>query len=466
MIDRTETSDAEGTASPEPAAPAPMSGGAALAAAAGIALLAASSGCRIERPRPHGEITLEVAIFEGGYGLDWHRAMAREYEKVNPNIRIHLWGDPRVDEKIKPRILRRNPPDLASCNLPIWKLIVADKLYPLNSALDSPAYGQPGTLRETLVAGVLNDFVYDGKTYSLPSNLGSWVCWYDKRQFRKNGWSVPRTWSEFMALCAKVKASGVAPLAYQGKYPSYAWSTLLALYQRLVPFDRWYAMQDMKPGAFMDPGFIRAADLMQQMAVKYFQSGALAMTHTESQMEWVNGRAAMVFCGLWLKNEMKNALPNTFEMGCFAVPPVEGGAGDPRAIYAGGGENFAVFADAPHPKEAADFLKFLLSINSARDYVRRLDTLSPVKNCAKGVRISSALQDAVAILDRSTRLYSDRTSTLYLDFTKNAVQQGLADLVAGKVKPADFGRRMEQGAEEVRRNSEIYKPPARGVPPV
>lgn len=435
-------------------------------AASGLALLVSAAGCRIEPPRPRGEITLEVAIFEGGFGLDWHRAMARAYEKLHPNIRVYLWGDPRVDEKIKPRILRRNPPDLASCSLPVWKLIVADKLYPLDTMLESPAYGQPGTLRSTLVAGVLNDFVYGGKTYSLPSNLGSWVCWYDKRQFREKGWHVPGTWGEFTALCEKIKASGIAPLAYQGKYPSYAWSTLLSLFQRLVPFDRWYALQDLKPGAFEDPEFIHAADLMQQMAVKYFESGALAQTHTEAQMEWVNGNAAMVFCGLWLKNEMKNNLPQGFEMGCFAVPPVEGGKGDPHAIYAGGGENFTVFADAPHPAEAADFLKFLLSIDSAREYVRRLDTLSPVKNCAKGVPISSALQDAVVILDRSTRLYSDLTGSLYLDFTKNAVQQGLADLVAGKVTPAAFGQRLEQGAEAVRANTEIYKPPARGVPPV
>ena len=311
-----------------PASSAAWPGSGTVATAAGLALLAgAAAGCRIERPEKPGDITLEVAIFEGGFGLDWHRAMAREYEKLKPNIRVHLWGDPRVDEKVKPRILRRNPPDLVSCTLPIWKLIVANKLYPLNDVLQSPAYGQAGTLRSTLVAGVLNDFVYGGKTYSLPSNLGSCVCWYDKRQFRRYGWVVPRTWGEFMALCAKIKATKdekgnrIAPLAYQGKYPSYAWSTLLSLFQRLVPFDRWYALQDMKPGAFMDPGFVQAADLMQKMAVPYFQSGALAMTHTESQMEWVNGRAAMVFCGLWLKNEMKNALPNGFEMGCFALLP-------------------------------------------------------------------------------------------------------------------------------------------------
>jgi ABC-type glycerol-3-phosphate transport system substrate-binding protein len=341
---------------------------------------------------------------------------------------------------------------------------VADKLYPLDEALDSPAYGQSVTWRESLVPGILDDFTYCGKAYSVPSNLGAWVCWYDKRQFRRHGWEPPRTWSEFMALCEKMKAAGVAPLAFQGKYPNYAWATLLSLYQRLVPFERWYAMQDLQPGAFTEPEFIRAAQLLQEMAARYFQPGALAMTHTESQMEWVNGRAAMIFCGLWLKNEMKTAIPPGFEMACFPVPIVEGGRGDPQAVYGWSGEYFFVFADAQHPKEAADFLKFMLSLPCARDYVQRLDTLSPVKGCVKGIRISPELQSAVDVLDRSSRTFSDRLASLYLEFSVTASQQSLADLMAGKITPQEFGARLETAIERVRRDPEIYKPPARGVP--
>src|SRR6187401_1951298 len=100
------------------------------------------SGCTLRSPEREGVVTLEVAVFEGGYGIEWHKSVARQYEKIHPGIRIHLWGDPRVDEKLKPRVLRRNPPDLASCNLPVWKLIVAGKLQPLDAALDAPAYGQ------------------------------------------------------------------------------------------------------------------------------------------------------------------------------------------------------------------------------------------------------------------------------------------------------------------------------------
>lgn len=423
------------------------------------------SGCTLDRTPKRAGITLEVAVFEGGFGIEWHKRVARRYEALHPNIRVHLWGDPRVDEKLKPRILRRNPPDLASANLPVWKLITAGKLYPLDDALDSPSYGQPGkTWRQTLVPGVLGDFQYEGKTYAVPSNLGAWVCWYDRRQFREHGWKVPKTWSQFTALCDQIKAAGIAPLAFQGKYPTYAWATILSIYQRLVPLDRWYAMQDLKPGAFLDPDFIRAASLMQQMAERYFEPGAMAMTHTESQMEWVNGRAAMVFCGMWLKNEMKAAIPPGFEMACFPVPMIEGGHGDPRAVYGGGAENFFVFADAKHPREAADFLKFMLSMENARTYTLSLDTLSPVRDSAKGIPISSALKSAVDVLDHSSRTFQDRLTNLYLEFDKSVLQDSQSALMTGRITPQEFGRRLEAGIDRVRRNPDIYKPRPMGVP--
>ncbi len=403
-------------------------------------------------------------MFEGGFGLDWHRSVAREYEKLNPNIRVNLWGDPRVDEKIRPRILRGSPPDLASCSLPIWKLIVAEKLVPLDAALDSPAYGQGRTWRQTLAPGITADFQHEGQVYALPAARGAWVCWYDARMFRKHGWKPPETWDEFMALCDKIKKAGVHPIAFQGKYPNYAWYTLQCIYQRLVPFDQWYEMQDLKPGAFVQPDFVRAAEMLQEMSKAYHQPGSAAMSHMESQIEWASGRAALVFCGLWLKNEIKASTPDGFEMACFPVPSVLGGKGDQKAIYSGGGENFVVFSEGKRSTEAADFLKFMISMESARKYVGMLDTLSPVLGSEQGVDISPALKSAVAAIEKSSRSFNDRLSTLYLGFSKGPLTALMGDLVNGRISPKEFGQKMEAAAESVRKDPEVYKPPARGVP--
>ncbi len=161
---------------------------------------------------------------------------------------------------------------------------------------------------------------------------------------------------------------------------------------------------------------------------------------------------------------MKNAIPPGFEMACFPVPRVEGGQGDPNAVYAGGGENFVAFADAKHPREALDFLKYMVSKESARSYIQQLDTLSPVQGSAQGLKLSSGLQSAVDVLSKSTRLYSDRISGLYLEFAKNAEPDLLADLLSGKITPEQFGARLESAIDQVRRNPEIYKPAPMGVP--
>ncbi len=429
------------------------------------ALLLLLHGCRIEHRQPDSGITVEAAVFEGGYGIAWHKQIARDYERLHPGIHINLWGDPRVDEKIKPRILRGDPPDLANCTLPVWKLIVAGKLTPLDAALDTPAYGQNAAWRSTLTPGVLATYEYEGKSYAMPSNLSAWVCWYDRKQFRAHGWQPPHTWTEFIALCKQIKAAGIAPLAFQGKYVGgYGWPTLLSIYQRLVPFDRWYAIQNLQPGAFFDPEFVHASRLMQELFTDYLPHGAMAMTHTESQMEWCNGRAAMIFCGLWLENEMKNSIPPGFEMACFPVPTIEGGKGDPNAVYGGGAENFFIFKDGKHPREALDFLKFMLSRQAAQSYIKQLDTLSPVQGATNGLELSPALRSAVEVLARSRHLYSDRLSGLYLEFGKNTLPDALADLLNSKTTPEQFSARMEDAMERIRRNPDIYKPPPMSVP--
>ena len=82
---------------------------------------------------------------------------------------------------------------------------------------------------------------------------------------------------------------------------------------------------------------------------------------------------------LWLKNEMKKALPPDFEIDCFAVPGLRG-RGDWKAVAGGGGgENFFVFKDAKHPREAADFLKFMVSEANAPLFMNKIESLTTVK---------------------------------------------------------------------------------------
>ena len=49
------------------------------------------------------QITLEAALFKGGYGIDFYEKCAREFEQKHPNVKINLWGSPRVWDQLTPR---------------------------------------------------------------------------------------------------------------------------------------------------------------------------------------------------------------------------------------------------------------------------------------------------------------------------------------------------------------------------
>ena len=53
----------------------------------------------------------------------------------------------------------------------------------------------------------------DGKQYFVPLYFYPWAVHYRKSLFTEKGYAVPTTWDEFKALCEKMKADGITPLA-------------------------------------------------------------------------------------------------------------------------------------------------------------------------------------------------------------------------------------------------------------
>ncbi len=91
-----------------------------------------------------------------------------------------------------------------------------------------------------------------------------------------------------------------------------------------------------------------------------FQDGFLGMNHNDSEGVFGNGQAAMELQGQWGASAQAQYSTDGQgigdNLGLFAFPMVEGGAGDPADVF-GGGNGIAVGANAPD--EAVDFLKFI-----------------------------------------------------------------------------------------------------------
>lgn len=405
----------------------------------------------------------EVAVFEGGYGVHWHTAIARRYEQdmaaQGRAVRVDLWGDPRVSEKIKPRILRGDPPDLVLMHeLPLWLLIAAGKAATFDEVLARPAQDTDVPWRDLFLPGMLSMYQAGGSVYAIPSAIHAWACWYDARLFRKHDWQPPATWAEFDALCDQILAAGIAPLAFQGKYPGYAWFTFTAMIQRCGGLAAINRINRLEPGAFSHPDVVWAARLLQEMARKHFQRGAMAMTHTESQLQFVNNQAAMIFCGLWLYNEMKASTPPGFEMRCFTVPAVEGGRGNPRLVSGAGAEFLFVPSDARHKDEAFAFARYMVSLRNAPDMGRAISILSPLREGTPRDAVEAPLQSAIDMVAQADAFFYEITYDLLLEWRSQVMQPGLASLMRGEITPEAFCAALDKGIADALTNPDLVVP--------
>lgn len=416
----------------------------ALVAVGAALLLLVPAGAHAEEPA--GPIRIEVPLFEGGEGLDVFLQIARAYEKARPGVTVDLYGDPRIDTKVRVRILEGTYPELTNAPLDYWPLIRAGRILPLDEYLDGPNWEGDSTWRHSFLPGSLDYFTYGGKTYGVPLGYSVSAIWYNKTMFEQHGWKPPTTWSEFFALCEQIKVEGIAPLAFQGRYPGYAQMLIASAYYHLAGPERFEAQNELEPGSFANPEFEEALRLVQRTGFEYFQPGAMGMSHTEAQLQFFLGNTAMVACGSWLKSEMMGKIPEGFRLGTFNFPVVPDGEADPTALGVGSGY-FLVMRDSANPEQAVDFLRFMTSREMAAVFCRLRDIPVAVKGVS-GDNLSEDLHDLAGMIEAARASYGPSRHL-------KVMQQHWSDacfnlLTPGRMTPEQVAAELERQAAGIR----------------
>ena len=389
---------------------------------------------------------IEVPVFEGGAGLDFFFLAARAYEEARPDVQVDLHGDPRIAEKVRVRVLEGSFPEVTNAGLNYWGLIRSGRVIALDEYLDGPNWEGDRTWRESFLPGSLDRYEYQGKVYGIPFLYSVYVVWYNKNMFTEHGWQVPRTWDEFFDLCERIEAAGIWPLAFQGRYPGYAEGVIGHAYYHLAGRERYYAQQELVPGSFDNPEYAQALGLMQRVARRYFQPGAMGMSHTEAQLEFFLEHTAMIFCGSWLKSEMLGKIPEGFRLGSFNLPVAEPSRASANAINTGAGYYF-VFGDSRHPEAGVDFLRFMTSRAMAGRFAEMRDILVAVDGAMEG-RLSEDLRDLVELAQRATTAYGTAPGEGFpeMDQYRNDVR---FKIITGGVTPEEGARELESAARTV-----------------
>ena len=176
---------------------------------------------------------------------------------------------------------------------------------------------------------------------------------YDKDAFAKAEITAePKTWSEFLDVCQKLKDAGVAPLAQDSAYCDFAFYHTLVRYLGEEKIEEL----DLNGGWSGTAAEQAAQDIIDLVNAGYFVDGAPdEFPSSENKIGF--GLAAMVICADYVTAEVNNNTGTQVNWGLFNYPAVDGGA-DNGAAYMGA-NSLAITSYSQNPQEAFDFIMFL-----------------------------------------------------------------------------------------------------------
>lgn len=444
-----------------PAAPEAAPTAAAAAAAEPVKLdlpfeIAADAINPLGMPEP---VKAEGVFFSGGFGHDYIQFAADLFAKVHPGSEVTVEPIQGVGEKLRPRFVGGNPPDVidnsGAGNLDFGALVSEGQLMELSALMEAPSLDTPGKkVKDTLFPGSQDSGMIDGKLYSLNMAYTVVGIWYSSTLFQEKGWTYPATWPEMLDLCETIKTAGTAPWTYQGKYPGYMfWGLLLGLIYKKGGVQPMIDIDNLVDNAWAHPAVVDSVKEMYQLAENgYIMAGTEGLNHTESQAEWLKGNAVFIPCGTWLENEMKGSIPDNFNMVVGQAP------GEGNACLAEGGEPFIVPSKAKNPIAGMEYLRCLISKESAKYFAVNVSAMMPVFGGTEGVTISTGMQSAVAMAEASAgRVFPwTRFGGWYSDLGKE-VDAKTGDLLTKRITPDEYIEAAQKMADKVKADPDVTK---------
>jgi N-acetylglucosamine transport system substrate-binding protein len=337
-----------------------------------------------------------------------------------------------------------------------WALVEEGQLLQLDKALDSASDDRKGSWRDTFEPSILAMGQEGGKQFVLPYYFNVQGWWYDPGVFQKNGWTPPKSYSDLLTLCEKIKAKGIAPITFQGKYPYYMLEGMVLPWAASIGGIKTIKdTQNLVPGAWKSPAILKAVQMIKELGDRgFFQNGAVALNHTESQTQFLLGHAAMIPCGTWLYSEMAKTMPPNAKMEFMIPPVVDGGKGDPTALEISI-EPWMVPAKAKNPNGAVALFKYMTSLPKAKQFVEQKGSLMAIKGSDQAHLIPTLVQAAKSFRASKT-VWADMVRQWYPTIQKES-EDALTSVLTGQITPEQFCDRVEAAAEKVRQDSGVIK---------
>jgi len=194
----------------------------------------------------------------------------------------------------------------------------------------------------------------DGHYYFVPMYNYPWVVFYNKSTFASGGYSVPKTWDDFIALAAKMKTDGLIPLAFADKDGWPALGTFDILNLRINGYD--YHIKLMKHEVPWTDAGVTAVFQQWMELLPHCQTGANGRIWQDAATTLEKKQAGMMFQG---SNQVaaNYAKENLADLAFFPFPVINTAYG--QDYMDAPTDGFMVSKKAKNPDGAKKLLEYL-----------------------------------------------------------------------------------------------------------
>ena len=220
---------------------------------------------------------------EGEPYVPLFKQIIADFEAATPNIKVNAtWNGRENLTKVRPMLLSGNVPEIMDQGGDelTGALVNQDLTFALDKELAEAALGVKTSWKSTFKPGQLETYMKGSQTHIIPWWIDTTDFFYNGKLFGSKGYTVPKTWEDFLALGAKLKAGGLPPLAQDGGINFYNVYYFRHFVQRILGNGALPKAAGDKTGSSWDnPGFLKAAKMVEQLTKKRIFHQGLRRVH-------------------------------------------------------------------------------------------------------------------------------------------------------------------------------------------